>query len=102
MAANHRKKGDQVPEFSSETWTYIVVGLVAFFALGVFARVRNLMRISKDIESKLDYSKMKEWEEEDDDWGKPPRSSMDDGSSTDDRSPTDQERSPTDRRDSRK
>ena len=75
---------------------------MALFSLGVFARVRNLMRISKEIESKLDYSKMKEWEEEDDDWGKSPGSSIDDGSSTDDGSSPGQERSPADRRDPRK
>ncbi len=60
-----------MPEFSSETWTYIVVGLVVVFVVGVYARVRNLMKISQEIESKLDYSKMKEWEDEDDDWGTP-------------------------------
>ena len=69
-------RGDQVPEFSSATWTYIVVGLVVLFGLGVFARVRDLMRISKEIEAKLDYSKMKEWEDEDD-WGKPEGSLVD-------------------------
>lgn len=66
-----------MPDFSTQTWTYIVIGVVVLFALGVFARVRNLMRISKEIESKLDYSKMKKWEDEDDDWGKPESSLVD-------------------------
>ena len=66
-----------MPDFSTQTWTYIVVGLVAFFAIGVFARVSKLMKISKEIESKLDYSKMKKWEDEDDDWGKPESSLID-------------------------
>jgi len=70
-------KGPAVPDFSTQTWTYIVVGLVAVFAVGVFARVRNLMQVSKEIESKLDYSKMKKWEDEDDDWGKPESSPID-------------------------
>ncbi|MFK8029727.1 MAG: hypothetical protein AB8G18_05775 [Gammaproteobacteria bacterium] len=60
-----------MPDFSTQTWTYIVIGVLVLFTLGIFARVRNLMRISKEIESKLDYSKMKKWEDEDDDWGKP-------------------------------
>lgn len=64
------QQGNQVPQFSSQTWMFIVVGCVVLFALGVFARVRNLMKISEEIESKLDYSKMKEWEDEDD-WGEP-------------------------------
>ncbi len=66
-----------MPDFSSETWTYIVIGVVVVFTLGVFARIRNLMRVSKEIESKLDYSKMKKWEDEDDDWGKPEGSLID-------------------------
>ena len=64
-------------ELSSETWTLIVVGLVVVFAVGVFVRIRKLMQISKEIESKLDYSKMKEWEDEDDDWGRPEKSIID-------------------------
>ncbi len=66
-----------MPDFSSETWTYIVVGLVIFFGLGVYARVKNLMKISEEIESKLDYSKMKKWEDEDDDWGAAPNDRSD-------------------------
>ena len=72
-----------MPEFSSETWTYIIVGGVVLFALGVFARVRNLMKISEEIESKLDYSKMKKWEDDDDDWGVPEGSVIDRPGSSD-------------------
>ena len=66
-----------MPQLSNETWTLIVVGLVVVFAVGVFARIRKLMHISKEIESKLDYSKMKKWEDEDDDWGQPEKSLID-------------------------
>ncbi|MEM7081452.1 MAG: hypothetical protein AAF465_01775 [Pseudomonadota bacterium] len=61
---------------SEQYWTWLVVGLVIVFLLGVYSRVRKLMEVSKKIESTLDYSKMKEWED-DDDWGEPKGSGVD-------------------------
>jgi len=42
----------------------IAAGVI--FLLGVIAKIVRLQQQSKEIEKTLDYSKMKEWEEEDD------------------------------------
>jgi len=44
----------------------LVLGAIALFAVGVVFRVISLTKKSKEIEKTLDYSKMKEWEDEDD------------------------------------
>lgn len=49
------------------TWPTIlllVAGVV--FILGIFSKISTLQRRSKEIEKTLDYSKMEEWEDEDD------------------------------------
>lgn len=45
---------------------FIVIAVIA--AIGFVGRMVKLFRQSKAIEKTLDYSKMREWEEEEDDW----------------------------------
>jgi len=44
----------------------LLIAALVIFVIGVFARIQQLQQRSKDIEKTLDYSKMKEWEDEDD------------------------------------
>ncbi len=46
----------------SSTTIFIVVAI--FFALGLVGKLLGLSRRSKEIEKTLDYSKMKEWEDD--------------------------------------
>lgn len=49
-----------------ETTTLIFIGVAIFAALGLVGRLVGLFRQSREIEKTLDYSKMVEWEDEDD------------------------------------
>ncbi len=49
------------------TWaTKLLIAAGIIFVLGIVSKIRTLQRRSKEIEKTLDYSKMKEWEDEDD------------------------------------
>jgi hypothetical protein len=48
--------------------TVIFVVVAVFAALALVGRLLTLFRQSKRIEKRLDYSKMKEWEDDEDDW----------------------------------
>jgi len=52
--------------------THILIGVAILAALGFVGRLLRLFRQSRAIEKKLDYSKMKEWQD-DDDWDPPAR-----------------------------
>lgn len=48
----------------------IAVGILAL--LGLVGRLLALFRQSREIEKTLDYSRMRKWEEDDDDWPSAP------------------------------
>lgn len=53
------------------TTLWIVVGVSAFVVIGFIVAMRSLLRENREIESKIDYTKVKPWvddEDEDDKW----------------------------------
>jgi len=75
-------------DWSNQQYLLVLAAVViVLFAVSVLARIRSLSKQSEEIHKKLDYSKMKKWED-DDDWGEPPADPSDDqafGSSSGDR-----------------
>ena len=51
-----------------DTATKVFIAIAALAALGFVGRLIQLFRQSRAIEKTLDYSKMREWEDDDDDW----------------------------------
>lgn len=49
-----------------DSTTLIFIGIAVFAALGLVGRLVGLFRQSREIEKTLDYSKMVDWEDEDD------------------------------------
>lgn len=47
----------------------LLIAALVIFVIGVFARIRQLNQRSREIEKTLDYSKMKKWQDEDEDKG---------------------------------
>lgn len=47
--------------------TTVFILIAVFAAVGLVGRIVGLQRQSKRIEKKLDYSKMREWEEDEED-----------------------------------
>ena len=51
--------------------TLIFIAVAIFGVLALIGRLLSLFRQSRRIEKKLDYSKMREWQDDEDDWPKP-------------------------------
>ncbi len=52
---------------------WVVIGVSILAITGFVVAMRSLLRENRDIDSKIDYSKVKPWmddEDEDDKWGK--------------------------------
>ena len=45
----------------------LVIAALVIFVIGVFARIRQLNQRSQEIEKTLDYSKMEEWHDDEED-----------------------------------
>lgn len=53
------------------TTLWVVVGVSVFVVIGFIVAMRSLLRENREIEGKIDFSKVKPWvddEEEDDKW----------------------------------
>ena len=52
--------------------THVFILLAVFAVIAFIGRLVNLFRQSREVEKTLDYSKMREWKDDDDDWPEQP------------------------------